>query len=193
MKQINASLFYKEKGGSLSYKETATSFGGFAFDLVLSENHALEAQVAEHPIEVGSAIATHVHNSLRQGELEGLISNWSSIAPLFIDSAVQNFQGLAAGPNRAVAAFQDTLKKIWLEKRLVTIVLGLDTYENCILTRIEANRTPDEGDAQTFRIAFKEVRTVKLATTRLATATSPLNLDEEDNRQASSTADLGKQ
>ena len=184
MKQINASLFYKEKGYTVD---------GFAFDLVLSENHALEAQVAEHPIEVGASVATHVHNRLRQGELEGLVSNWSSLAPLFIDTAVQNFAGLAAGPNRAVAAFQDTLKKIWLEKKLVTIVLGLDTYENCILTRIEANRTPDEGDAQTFRIAFKEVRTVKLATTRLATATSPLSMDTEDNRQASTTADLGKQ
>ena len=184
MKQINASLFYKEKGYTVD---------GFAFDLVLSENHALEAQVAEHPIETGSTVATHVHNRLRQGELEGFISNWSSVAPLFIDSAAQNFMGLAAGPNRAVSMFQDKLKKIWLEKKPVTIVLGLDTYENCILTRIEANRTPDEGDAQTFRIAFKEVRTVKLATTRLATATSPRNLEEEDNRQASATADLGKQ
>ena len=193
MKQINASLFYKEKGGSIFYKEKDGSANGFAFDLVLSENHALEAQVAEHPIEVGASVATHVHNRLRQGELEGLVSNWSSLAPLFIDTAVQNFAGLAAGPNRAVAAFQGTLKKIWLEKKLVTIVLGLDTYENCILTRIEANRTPDEGDAQTFRIAFKEVRTVKLATTRLATATSPRNTDTEDNRQASTTADLGKQ
>lgn len=184
MKQINASLFYKKDGYTVD---------GFAFDLVISEDHALEAQVAEHPIEVGSAVSTHVHNKLRQGELEGLVSNWSSLAPLFIDTALQNLQGLAAGPNRAVDAFQNTLKKIWAEKKLVTIVLGLDTYENCILTRIGASRTADEGDAQTFRIAFKEVRTVKLATTRLATATSPLNLDDEDNRQASSTADLGKQ
>lgn len=184
MKQINASLFIKDKGYTVA---------GFSFDLVLSENHALESQVAEHPIEVGSSIATHVHNKLRQGELEGLISNWSIRAPLFLDTALLNFQGLAAGPNRAVAFFQNTLKKIWAEKKLVTIVLGLDTYTNCIITRIEANRTADEGDAQTFRIAFKEVRTVKLATTRLATSTQPLNLDTADNRQASSTADMGKQ
>jgi len=185
MKQINASLFIKQGGYTV---------GGFAFDLVLSESHSLEARVAEHPIETGSAVATHIHNVLRSGELEGLISNWSVNAfTSGFDTAVKNFQGLAAGPNRARNFFQEVLKDIWANKKLVTIVLGLDTYENCVITRVDAPRDADSGDAQQFRISFKEIKRVTLATTKINASTSPLNMDTGDNRQASGNYDAGKQ
>lgn len=184
MKQINASLFIKKGGYTIK---------GYSFDLVLSESHSMEASVAEQPIEVGSAVATHIHNKLRSGELEGLVSNWSvNTAIASLDTAVRNLQGLAAGPNRA-ANFYKTLKGLWAEKTLVTIVLGLDTYKNCAITRIDAPRDPDSGDAQKFRIAFKEISRVSLATTTIRATTSPLNLESDDNRQASATYDGGKQ
>ena len=184
MKQINASLFVKKGGYTIA---------GYSFDLILSETHYMESAVAEQPIEVGSAVATHIHNKLRSGELEGLISNWSVNAPMSgLDTAFKNLQGLAAGPNRA-ANFYKTLKGLWADKTLVTIVLGLETYKNCAITRIDAPRDPDSGDAQKFRIAFKEVSRVKLATTTIQATTTPLNLETDDNRQASTTFDGGKQ
>lgn len=184
MKQVNASLFLKKDGYTIA---------GFAFDLVLSESHAMEADIAEQPIETGSALATHIHNRLRSGDLEGLISNWSvnALTGSFSDAA-KNFIGLAAGENRAVD-FYRVLKDLWIKKSLVTIVLGLETYENVAITRIEAPRDPDSGDAQKFRISFKEIKQVKLATTKLKTAVSPANMETDDNRQASATYDGGRQ
>lgn len=184
MNQINASLFVKQGGYTVA---------GYSFDLVLSESHSLESTVAEQPIETGSAVATHIHNKLRAGELEGLISNWSINAfTQGIDTAAQNFLGLAAGPNRAVN-FYKTLKELWANKSIVTIVLGLETYTNCVLTRVDAPRDADSGDAQRFRIAFKEISRVTLATTKIQAATSPANMESDDNRQASPTYDGGKQ
>ena len=185
MKQVNASLFVRKNGYTV---------GGFAFDLVMSESHSLESVVAEHPIEQGSAIATHIHNRLRGGEFEGLVSNWSVNAPTgSIDTAVQNLTGLAAGENRARNFFQETLKDIWKKKELVTIVLGLDTYQNCVITSVSASRDADSGDAQKFRLAFREIQRVSLKTSKVQASASPINTEDEDSRQASGTADMGQQ
>lgn len=184
MKQINASLFVKQGGYTIA---------GFQFDLVLSESHSMESDIAEQPLEQGQSVATHIHTRLRSGELECLISNWSvnSLTNTF-SQAVKNFQGLAAGENRAVN-FYKILKDLWLKKELVTIVLGLETYENVAITRVEAPRDPDSGDAQRFRIAFREIKKVQLATTKIKAAVSPANMDTEDSRQAAPTFDGGVQ
>lgn len=184
MIQVNASLFVKQGGYTVA---------GFAFDLVLNENHSLESEVTQHPVEAGSAIGTHVQNKLRTGGLEGLISNWSLGSPLFLDDAWFNFVGLSAGPNRAAQTYQDVLKVLWEEKSPVDIVLGLDTYEGAIITSITANRDEESGDAQSYTLAFQELPQVQLKKTKISAQVSPAAPTNSLNRQASPTLDLGRQ
>ena len=66
------SLFHKADG----YYIKADGFM-IPFDLLLSENHDMEAMVAEHPVDSKSSVAIHIHNKLRSGQFEVLISNWS--------------------------------------------------------------------------------------------------------------------
>lgn len=49
--------------------------GDIWIDVSIREQHAYEAEVSEHPVEVGSAIADHVRPLPRSIEIEGLVTN----------------------------------------------------------------------------------------------------------------------
>ena len=183
MIQLNASLFVKKSGYTIA---------GTSFDIMLSESHSLQSTIAEQPLEEGSSVALHIHNKLREGELEGLIFNWSINAPLFVNKAWLNFVGLAAGPNRAVD-FYNFLKSLREKKQLFTIVLGLDTYDNVFFTQIDAMRDADSGESQKFKVRFKELKFVKLARTEIDVVVSPAAPTNNLLRQASQPSDQGLQ
>ena len=63
---LPASLFYRVDGYFV---------GNIKFDLEISENHSIEAQVSEHPIEDGSVVSDHVRILPRKGSIVGLVTN----------------------------------------------------------------------------------------------------------------------
>lgn len=63
---LPASLFYRVDGYFV---------GSIKFDLEISENHSIEAQVSEHPIEDGSVVSDHVRILPRKGSIVGLVTN----------------------------------------------------------------------------------------------------------------------
>lgn len=63
---LPASLFYRTDGYTV---------GSIKFDLLISENHSIEAQVSEHPIENGATVSDHVRVLPRKGSIVGLVTN----------------------------------------------------------------------------------------------------------------------
>ena len=63
---LPASLFYRADGYTV---------GSIKFDLLISENHSIEAQVSEHPIENGATVSDHVRVLPRKGSIVGLVTN----------------------------------------------------------------------------------------------------------------------
>lgn len=181
---------FKRKGGYY------IKGGGYMipFDLVLSESHTMEAEIAEHVMEGDvSAISTHIHNKLRSGELEGLVSNYSLSDPLFIGSGLLRM-GLGTsptGPNRAQSTL-DLLRQLWELRVPVEIIMILNVYSSVCISRITVDRNSKNGDAQTFRIAFKEVRRVSLKETTIKVGVSADGTTPAD-KQAAPPVDAGKQ
>ena len=69
---LPASLFYRVDGYFV---------GNIKFDLEISENHSIEAQVSEHPIEDGSIVSDHVRILPRKGSIVGLVTNHPLVSP----------------------------------------------------------------------------------------------------------------
>lgn len=146
-----------------------------AFDLIRSEEHSMVAEVTEHPIDAGSAVATHIHNRLREGTFEGLITNWSTNTREVADGS------LLTPANRAKAMYSD-LEELYKSRTPVKVVVGLQAYEDCVITRIGASRDSGTGDAQPFSIAFKQIRRVATKVTKLSLAVSSVGTGDAETQ-----------
>lgn len=65
----------KRKTSCLFFKEEGYFVGSVVFDLILSEEHSLEAEVTQHPVENGATISDHIRNLPRKGSLTGFVTN----------------------------------------------------------------------------------------------------------------------
>lgn len=164
--------------GKLLVKES--SVGSLVFDLNLGEQHNLTSDITEHSVEDGSQISDHIRNQLRVGTLTGFISNWS------INSKIN-----PQAKDRMMEAY-GALKKIWKEKKPITIVTFFETYIDVGITNIGIG-SPDGGTAFRPQISFKEMNIVKLAKVVLDTDFKVGAMDNDTSKQSAQKADLGKQ
>lgn len=177
---VMASLFFT--GAEYGIKPGKNSSGGVAaitFDLIMKESHALTATVSEHPVENGSNISDHIQNGIREGSFTGLVTNFS-------------IYGLpqSGAQNPAKEAFE-LLKRLWEDKKLVTLVLVLDTYEDVAITNISVSRDGNSGDAQEFDISFKSVKQVQLREVSIRATVTPPKMDTKKRRQAATKSVTG--
>lgn len=212
MARKTASLFFKDEGYFV---------GSVQFDLILSENHSLEAQVTEHPIENGATVADHIRELPRKGSLSGLVTNFplkttATLPSEFLEkiAAMGNgnyLESFAAqygyrrdpGPsqadydalerprNRAFDAWT-LFKDLMAARSPVTISTGLEKYYDAVITKVSTDRESSTGDALTFRVEFQQIKLVTLTEVEITTTTKPLNLATATNRQASPKASKGK-
>jgi hypothetical protein len=181
---------------SLFAKESCYIKGGgylIPFDVITSERHRMESALATHAVDGDTEITTHIHNKLRTGEFEGIVSNWSVNRPLFISTAI-NGNGLSFGTGMELNQAKTTytaLRALHEVKALVEIILGLQTYKNMVITSVEAGRTKDSGDAQSFSIRFQQVKIVTLKKTQLTAKTYNTTARDADF-QASTGRQTGK-
>jgi len=168
------------------------------FDLLVNEGHSLETELSEHPVDSAGTLAVHIHNRLRQGTMDVLISNWSvneaGKMDYYADDPEKTIK--AASPqetNRAKDTFEQ-LKEVWANKEVVDIVMSLDVYKSVVLTNIQARRSRESGEAQGFQITFKEVKLVTLKKTKLLIGVSSADTNADpENRQAAPSVDMGNQ
>ncbi len=157
-----ASLFF-EGGRIYGIEETDDPINEITFDLILEETHNLVSEVSQHGIEEGSEIADHVQNAIRQGNVRGLITNFS----------IQTF-GFAY--NRARDIY-DTLVDLWERKVPLTIYTVLDIYDNIILNNIPITKESELGDGIEIQFSFQQIKLVKLQSIGLDIKISSLSTD----------------
>ena len=159
--------------------------GSITFDLIISEQHTFNNQIADHSVEDGSVITDHIKNELETGSLVGLISNFSI-------NAFINFT------NRAQSAF-DALIDLWQSKQLVTIVTVMRVYDNVAIMGCSIARSSSTGEAIELNISFKKIRTVKLqqfqasAVIGQAPPIKTPDMSTDQNKQSGVKLDFGHQ
>jgi len=175
------------KSASLFYRAEGYSVGAVTFDLLLSEEAGLSADLSERAVQDGSSLSDHLQIKPREGTLRGLVSDYSladtdvaankaSMSDLANKVKVSSYD--SAFPtrknrtSRAKAAWEK-LKELFNKKELVTITTTLEEYKDCMITDLRTAREEDQGDFLEFELTFKQVRQVKLQGAAITTAAKP--------------------
>ena len=98
--------------------------------------------------------------------------------------------GVDRPKNRAKDVWE-LLKQLQADRRLVTIVTGLEKYENVAVSNVQTMRNAESGEALEFDLQFVEVRTVKLGLTTIQAKVEP-KLTTKTGQQGASTANMHK-
>lgn len=151
-------------------------------DASVSENHQIEVEVTDHPVEVGADMTDHRRRKPYKLTMEGIVTN----TPLPKDSdPVQSltaptgsgitWQSRGQGdPTLATTAY---LKLLDLadSARLLTIITALKTYENMTVTSIDVPRNAQIGQALRFTAQLREIRLVRNDTAQVIGSSTRAN------------------
>lgn len=102
--------------------------------------------VTDFPVEDGSSISDHAQKQPDRVTIRSVVS----ATPLRV---------ISFDPGRPRAGFE-VLDELQINKELVRIVTDLKTYDNMMMTSLDAPRRKDTKNALMFTASFREVRIV---------------------------------
>lgn len=178
---IPASLFYREEGWSV---------GDVPLDLILEEEHSIDASVTEHPVQDGSVVSDHVYVHLRSGSLRALVSNHSINATDVYRNAEGDEEDFAQAAQEGGGLYNwasetwTLLKNLVDNRKPVTIVTALEVYDNVLVTHVDTARDGETGDALEFVINFQQFKQVKLREDRVTAEVTQSDMKSDTNREA---------
>lgn len=143
---------------------TSRSIGGVFIDVVISEEHESEMEIAEHPVESGAKISDHAWRIPYKVTLEGVV-----------DSA------------RAVSSYQQLLA-VQEKAEPFSLVTGLKVYQNMLIKRFNVTRDREHARVMKFECELQEVVIVN---TQQGSGTSGAN-GSTDSDSAKSTTNRGQ-
>jgi hypothetical protein len=162
------------------------TLGIVQFDCSISERHAGDAEVTEHPVEtltgaagVPGVISDHIRALPEELELNGLVTNTPLVllASAFAKSPVFPFI-ISPLQDRVDTAYW-TLRQLKNAGQLLDVVTSLRTYSNMAITTLVVTRNVDTGNVLNCTIGLREVKTA----TSLAIA-KPIPEDVANNPAA---------
>lgn len=147
------------------------SIGSLLVDAFTSERHQRKNTITKYPVEDGIQLSDHMITDPDILAVTGII------------------EPILDGSNLATA--YKTLKDIRTNKELVTIVTGLQVYENMGMTTFNISRNANNGGSLEFTATFQEVEIVRSQTVDISV--SQINdVDQESYEQAQPEVDVGK-
>ena len=155
-----------------------TDIGGVEVDAVLSEDHRFNTLVTQNPIEDGSNITDHIVSLPFLLEMEGRFTDtpFGFLSSLVASSAVGALTTGLTGAQAAAGLTQATATALLGEARpglskvkfqllvalqtareTITIVTGIQTYENMVIESLSAPRSGRDGKSLRFTASFREI------------------------------------
>lgn len=136
------------------------------FDAMLTETHMNEAEVTDHPVELGSDVTDNVKMHPRSIELNGLISNTpieflaSITAPSPLD--------MSPGPpmqsyDRTGDAYGELLRMMSYNAGIVPVSTTLESYDNMAITSCVIHRDAENGNVLNATLRLREIKKVSPA------------------------------
>ena len=130
--------------------------GFVQFDCTLSERHSDEAEITEHPVELGANVSDHIRKLPASIELNGMVTNTPIVflASLFAESPV--ITDFLSKSDRVEAAYAE-LQRIMDDGELVDVVTSLRTYDNMAITGLIVDRDKETGNVLNCVVSLKEL------------------------------------
>lgn len=127
---------------------------GYPFDLVEKEQHDLEAEVTEHPVEDGSAISDNVIVKPAELTFTNAVVSDTPVGAIASDASRS---GQLRFSRDAYARLEATLKA----RKTVVVVSNLKKYDSMILDKLSTPVESKDAGGLVFTVHFKQVVIVK--------------------------------
>lgn len=176
--------------------------GTLRLDMTVDENHQLENQVTEYPIEEGGNISDHIRQLPDKLTLNGLVTNTPiNLTQQSNAEIITNAQGKfevrnlerAIVNNRVISAFEQLLtmsgRKVngeTIDPQIIKVVTGLRVYTNMAIQTISVPRSKITGLALRFNITL--INVIKVDSETIAIPNPKPNIKDG----STSTVDKGK-
>lgn len=137
----------------------------YPIDLAVTEQHRLESEITDDPVETGSDTSDNIHNRPREIELEGWVSD-TPIGEVALDQTRVATQGVVPHSRTAYLRLLD----IRAAREPVTIETDLEKLESMGLLSLSIPIDSKTGKGLHFTVTFKQVNisTNNRTTTRTA-------------------------
>ncbi len=136
--------------------QIVTNASSLTIDVTPSISHQLGASITSSPLEDGSSVADHVTLENKKISLDCMVTQY----PIRLTTQDYDAEGKLSSPpteNRVTRAY-NFLTDLWQNKLPFTLIAGLETYNNTVLTNLtfdESNMT--NTTALKFNASFEQV------------------------------------
>lgn len=135
---------------------------GLEVDALINEDHSLECETTDNPVEEGSDFTDHVRIKPRMFSCDGVISD-TPLGPML---AIRDAQGGGRPSEIARAKFEAIIEA----RKRITVVTARKRYDNMIMLSVSMPENIGIGEACRFRATFKQIRVVKNERTTIVVA-----------------------
>lgn len=160
--------------------------GGFIFDATFSEQHKIELEVTDNPVERGAPVTDHARMKPNSVTIKAGVSD----TPL----ALANDDQFASDVGRTRRCYE-ILTSLLRAAEPITIQTGLATYTNMVCTSIDTEQNSGTSSAMFFTATFREVIIVNTEKVKYPTRKSGSTKhqgDKKKNRGEQQGTDISK-
>ena len=176
---------------TMVYKTPSKSIGGITVDAFLSENYQFANEVSEIPIEEGVTVTDNVTEAPDEITIEGFFGKYEFKAEgSMSDNKLKNISKKIPDTLQRVKRYYQELLRIKKERQPITLVTGLDTFEDMIITSLNIPRDVETGADLHFTMTLKKLPIIHSETVKISVSNAP-NISAGDAIQ--STAQTGVQ
>lgn len=190
---VPASLFWREEGLGIHHGDSKLTY--MPFNLFISEKHSLKFRVSDHPLQDGSTISDHVHQEMREVNIEGMFTNHpmrklKEVNEVKFKDEYATSDVNPTVSNTALANFEK-LKLLAKQRKPVRLVCSLEIYPKMVITSIDYDRDSKSGSSIRFTMTLRELKTVSLKATTGTYAFQPDSLVTANDKLIAAEKKLG--
>ena len=191
---VPASLFWREEGLGIHHGDSKLTY--MPFNLFISEKHSLKFRVSDHPLQDGSTISEHVHQEMREVNIEGMFTNHpmrklDEVNEVKFKDEYATSDVKPTVSNTALANFEK-LKLLAKQRKPVRLVCSLEIYPKMVITGIDYDRDSKSGSSIRFTMTLRELKTVSLKATTGTYAFQPDSLVTANDKLIAAEKKVGK-
>lgn len=128
-----------------------TVIGVLELDALLTESTSLRSQITEYPVEDGSVISDHITQDSETLSIEGVITGAGTLF------------NISEGKAKLIVA-KEALRELHKKRELITVVTGIDVYEDFAIESCEISRNNEDGEQFSVNLELKKINKVTLRT-----------------------------
>jgi major membrane immunogen (membrane-anchored lipoprotein) len=172
---------------TFTYETPEKRIGAVVIDAFIAEHYAFSNQVTDIPVEEGSIISDHVVEEQDVISVEAFIGNTA------FETVIREGDALAklSSPEKGARIRKNYLDLLRLKraKEPVTVVMGLETFTNMMITSFVIDRDAESGADLPFSMEFKKIKIVKSETAAITASSATPVTGASD--QVAGTANQG--